>query len=324
MCTAITFRADDFYFGRTLDMEFSYPQTVTFMPRNFELTFRNGTVLKNHYSVIGMAYVADDYPLYFDGINEKGLAAAGLNFVGNACYSQTVSGRDNIAQFEFIPLILAQCSNVGEAKHLLERINITDTPFSEQLPPAELHWIIADRNEAITVEAVKEGLRIYRNEVGVLTNNPPFNEQMFNLNNYINLSANPPTDNFAEGLKLSQYSRGMGALGLPGDMSSMSRFVRASFVKLNSVKDNTDISGVSQFFHIMGTVNQVDGMCRLGDGSTEKTIYTSCCNADKGIYYYTAYGNHQISAVDMKKENPDENKLKCYPLVGREKIYFHN
>lgn len=324
MCTAVTYRTKDFYFGRTLDMEFLYPQQITVTPRNFPLSFRNKCTLENHHAIIGMAYVAEGYPLYFDAVNEKGLCMAGLNFVGNAVYNDFQFRKDNITHFEFIPWILAQCSCVNDAKRLIEQINITNEPFSEQLPPSELHWIIADRNEAITVEAVKEGIRVYPNPVGVLTNNPPFDEQMFNLNNYMHLSAKAPCNNFSDKLQLQTYSRGMGALGLPGDVSSQSRFVRASFVKMNSVSDTSEKESVSQFFHILESVAQVRGVCRLDDGKFEQTVYSSCCNADKGIYYYTTYGNRQISAVNMHKEDLNGNGLRQYEPVYDEQIFWKN
>ena len=116
----------------------------------------------------------------------------------------------------------------------------------------------------------------------------------------------------------------MGALGLPGDFSSQSRFVRAAFVKLNSVSDWSEEQSVSQFFHILGTVEQPRGCCRLEEGKYERTIYTSCCNTDRGIYYYTTYDNHQITAVSMHKEKLEECFLVRYPLILREQIREQN
>lgn len=324
MCTAVTYKTRDFYFGRTLDYEFSYCEEVTVTPRNFPLTFRYGGTRSSHYAIIGMAYVAENYPLYYDAMNEKGLAMAGLNFVGNAHYRDAVVGKDNVAQFEFIPWILSQCADVAEAKELLGSINLTGDPFSAQLPPAQLHWIIADRYEAITVESMKDGLHIHPNPVGVMTNNPPFNIQLFNLNNYRHVSAKTPENSFSDNLNLHTYSRGMGGLGLPGDLSSMSRFVRAAFVKLNSRSGESEAESVGQFFHIMGSVEQIQGCCCVEEGKYEKTIYTSCCNADRGIYYYTTYGNRRITAVDMHRENLDGTALARYPLVTGEQILFQN
>lgn len=324
MCTAATYKTKDFYFGRTLDYEFSYGDEVTVTPRNYPFHFREMGDMVSHYAIIGMAYVAEDYPLYYDGINEKGLGMAGLNFVGNAACWDRKEGKDNLAQFEFIPWILGCYSTVKEARSFIENMNILNTPFSDKLPLAQLHWIIADREEAITVEAVKEGIKIYDNPVGVLTNNPPFSQQLFALNNYMHLSVKSPADTFAAGLDLQRYSRGMGAIGLPGDLSSQSRFVKAAFTKMNSLSGEGEEESVSQFFHILGSVDQQRGLCELDDGKYEITLYTSCCNADKGIYYYTTYDNHQITAVDMHKENLDGDKLIRYPLIKEEQIRMQN
>ena len=324
MCTAATYKTNDFYFGRTLDYEFSYGDEITVTPRNYPFYFREKGELNFHYAIIGMAHVIDDYPLYYDAVNEKGLGMAGLNFVGNADYKEKIEGKDNITQFEFIPWILSRCATVKEARELIRKINLLNVPFNDKLPLAQLHWIISDSEESITIESVKEGIKVYENPVGVLTNNPPFDKQMFALNNYMNLSAKSPEDKFAKGLNLQKYSRGMGAIGLPGDLSSQSRFVRVAFTKMNSISGEGEKESVSQFFHILNSVDQQRGCCDLGDGKYEITIYTSCCNTDKGIYYYTTYDNHQITAVDMYKENLDGNKLVRYPLIKEEQIKMQN
>ncbi len=324
MCTAVTYKTKDFYFGRTLDYEYSYKEEVTITPRNYEFKFRNEETISSHYAIIGMAYVADNYPLYYDAINENGLGMAGLNFVGNAYYNDIQENKDNIAQFEFIPWILSRCSTTKEAQKLIEKINLINTPFNGQLPLAQLHWIIADAEESITVEAVKDGIKIYDNPVGVLTNNPPFDKQLFELNKYMKLSNKSPKNTFATNLELQQYSRGMGAIGLPGDLSSQSRFVRASFIKMNSVSGKDENESVSQFFHILNSVDQQRGCCELEDGKYEITIYTSCCNVSKGIYYYTTYNNHQITAVDMHKENLYGKELVRYQLIKGEHINYQN
>lgn len=324
MCTAVTLKTRHFYFGRTLDYEHSWGEEVTLTPRNFPLHFRHLGTIESHYAILGMARVAEGYPLYFDGFNERGLAMAGLNFVGNALYGKPLAGKDNVSQFEFIPWILAQCASVREARDLLNNLNLTDTAFSPELPPAQLHWIIADKDEAITVESVREGLRIYDNPVGVLTNNPTFDQQLFRLNDFMGLSPKAPENAFSRNLKLEPYSRGMGALGLPGDLSSQSRFIRASFVKENSQSGDGEAESVGQFFHILGSVEQVRGCCRVGDHQYEKTIYTSCCNTDKGIYYYTTYENRQITAVHLHRGALDSGVLARFPLVREEQIRDQN
>ena len=322
MCTAATYQSKDFYMGRTLDYEFSYGEQITITPREFPFEFRHDGRLEKHYAMIGMAHVAAGYPLYYDAVNEKGLGMAGLNFVGNAHYSEAVSGRRNVAQFEFIPWVLSQCADLAQARSLLAQMNLVGTPFSGQLPAAQLHWIIADRTGAITVESVADGLKIYDNPVGVLTNNPPFDTQMFQLNNYMHLSPRQPQNLFSDELELQAYSRGMGALGLPGDLSSASRFVRVAFTKLHAVSAEDEESSVGQFFHILGSVEQPRGCCEVSEGAYEITIYTSCWNADQGIYYYTTYTNHQITAVDMHREELDDKDIICYPMLGKEQIWW--
>ena len=323
MCTAITYKTKDLYFGRTLDYERSYNEEIVITPRHYPFKFSHIMPLHSHYAIIGMACVADNYPLYYDAANEKGLCMAGLNFIGNAKFNKQQEGKINIALFELIPYVLSVCSSVNEAVAKIEKINITDTPFSDELPAAQLHFIIADKTEAVTVEAVKEGIKIYKNPVGVLTNNPPFEVQMHQLGNYMKLSPKSPRNEFSDKIELIPYSRGMGAIGLPGDLSSSSRFARAAFTKLNSVSKNDEYSSISQFFHILGSVEQTRGCC-IVDDKYEITVYTSCINADKGIYYYTTYENRQISAVDMYKIKLEGNKLCRYPLNTVQNIFKQN
>lgn len=324
MCTAITYQSKDFYMGRTLDYEFSYGEEVTVMPRSYPLHFRHGGGSDNHYAIIGMAHIFENYPLYYDAVNEKGLGMAGLNFVGNAKYAEVTDDKANIAQFEFIPWVLSRFATLDEACRAISEINLVGTPFNEHFPAAQLHWLIADKSGAVTVEATARGLEIHKNPVGVLTNNPPFEQQMFNLNNFMHLSPKQPKNQFSDSLELTAYSRGMGALGLPGDLSSQSRFVRATFTKLNSLSGENEDDSVGQFFHILGSVEQQRGCCEVSNGKFEITVYTSCWNADRGVYYYTTYKNRRINAVDMHRENLDSSSLAHYPLCDKEDIRWEN
>lgn len=280
--------------------------------------------MQKHYAIIGTALVQSNFPLYYDAVNEKGLCMAALNFIGNAKYKKISPFKTNIAQFELIPWILGQYSNVNEVITAFKEINITDDNFSKKLPASQLHWIIADKHDCVTLETVNGEIEIHKNPIGILTNNPPFNQQLFNLNNYIKLSPKEPENLFCERINLKTYSRGMGALGLPGDLSSQSRFVRAAFGKLNSKSASGEKESVGQFFHIADTISQINGCCLTENGNFEKTIYTSCINAEKGIYYYTTYENRQISAIDMHKEKLDTKNLISYKLVNREQIFMQN
>ena len=314
MCTAVTYKTADHYFGRTLDLEYCYAEEVVVTPRNYPFGFRAKGTMASHYAIIGMATVVENYPLYYEAANECGLAMAALNFPGNAHYFSEMPGKDNIAPFEFIPWILSQCKDLAQARKLLRKINLCNLNFSQALPLSPLHWIIADRNSAITVESVADGLKIYENPVGVLTNNPPFDYHMTHLQEYLNVTAEEPCNRFGS-VELIPFSKGMGGIGLPGDLSSSSRFVRAAFVKLHPVSGVGESESVSQFFHILGAVDQQRGCVRLADGRYEITRYTSCINTDKGIYYYTTYENSCISAVDMHKYNLESTTLGRYPLI---------
>lgn len=324
MCTAVSYKAARHYFGRNLDHNMSYGETVTFTPRNHPFVLRRAGLLDHHYAMIGMAMMAGGDPLYFDATNERGLSMAGLNFPDNARYFPEAEGRDNVAPYEFIPWILGRCADVPEARNLLRRINLVDLPFSPELSLAPLHWMISDASESIVVEQTEDGLKVYDDPVGVLTNNPPFSYHLQNLNNYLNVTSEVPESRFAASLPLKRYCLGMGGIGLPGDLSSASRFVRAAFTRLNSVSDAGTSSEISQFFHILASVAQPRGCSSAGDGQYETTLYSSCADTAAGIYYYTTYENSQITAVDMRRENLDGCMPVSYPLVLGQQIRMQN
>lgn len=323
MCTASNYITDNHYFGRNFDYEISYNERVTVTPRNYELKFRKIDDIKTHYAMIGMAAGIDEYPLYYDACNEKGLAIAGLNFAGNAVYREFEEDMINITPFELIPYLLGTCSSVSEAREALGKINLVNINFADELPLSPLHWMISDEVEAIVVEPLADGLKVYDNPVGVLTNNPPFDKQLFYLNNYRGLSNKNPENTF--GVDLEEYSRGMGAIGLPGDLSSASRFAKVAFTRANSYSDNDEASSVGQFFHILGSVEQQNGCTFIDDPDLyEYTIYTSCYNTNRAILYYRTYHNSQITAVDLNRENLDSSDLINYMLINEEQFNFIN
>ncbi len=274
MCTAIRYEK---YFGRNLDLWCHYDSSVVIT--------REGKI-SNKYSIMGMATVINGYPLYFEGMNDRGLAMAGLNFPGNAVYYSENKTKKNIAPFELIPYIIGNFKSVKDVKEELKNINIVNRPFSNELPLSPLHWMISDRTESIVLETTKEGMKIYDNPVNVLTNNPTFDIQMFNLNNYKNLSNHSKEDD---------YSLGMGALGLPGDLSSMSRFIRAAFHTKNSPIG----LGINQLFHLLYSVAMPKGSVITPEGREEYTQYTCCCDLLNNKYYYTEYNNLNVRCIEF-------------------------
>lgn len=207
---------------------------------------------------------------------------------------------------------------------MLERVCLVELAFSKELPLSPLHWLIADKESALTVESTKNGLKIYENPVGVLTNNPTFDYHMLRLTDFMNVTSQVPVNRFSDAVHFQPYSLGMGGMGLPGDLSSSSRFVRAVFTKLNSRAQETEAESVSQFFHILGSVEQPRGCTQTRGNEYEFTLYSSCCNTERGSYYYKTYDNSQLTAVEMQRENLDGKQLITYPLVKGQQVFRQN
>ncbi len=314
MCTAVSCRAGSHYFGRTLDYEHSFGEALVITPRNFPLSFLHVPTLKRHYAICGMARVQNGYPLYFDGFNEKGLCIAGLNFTRSTIYGTPDDTKESLAQFEVIPRILGTCATAAEAAELLQGCVITGESFAPDLPAARLHWLLADKEQAVTVEAVAGGVRVYPNPAGVLTNEPPFPAQLQNLSHFQQLSPTDPENWAFPGLSLPPYSRGMGAVGLPGDLSSPARFVRAAFANANSVWGDTQDAQMNQVFHLLDTVSQIRGLCRVAEGQYEITRYTAVLDAERGVYCYTTYENRRPTALSLDRCDLNADALLQFPL----------
>lgn len=292
------------------------------MPRRFLLEFRQLPPLPRHYAMLGMAHIADGYPLYYDAVNEHGLCAAALRMAKSTVYHAPRESKENLAPFEFIPYLLAQCADVKQAKTLLARVNLTPTDFSKALPAAPLHFLLADKEGALCVESLTDGLHVHADPVGLLTNEPPFEMQLFRLNDYMGLSAEPAENRFCPGLALCRYSLGMGAMGLPGDASSSSRYVRTAFTKLNSVCGEGEAESVAQVFHILGSVTQQKGCTRLASGEYEFTQYSACINASRGLYYCKTYDGLGLTCVDLRREDLEGQTLARYPLMPNQQVLF--
>lgn len=323
MCTALSLDGSRHYFGRNLDLEYNFGQEVVITPRQYPFAFTDGTKTAHHYAFVGMASVEDGYPLYADAINEKGLGMAGLHFaLSGALPSPGPEGATDVAPFEFISWVLAQCATLDEALERISRINLSDVPFSPSIPNSMLHWMLADASGSAVVEPLAEGLSIKRDPYNVLTNDPPFTYHATNLNFYLNLTPDMPENRFCQAFDLKALGKGTGAFGLPGDCSSPSRFVRIAFNSGNSVPHTGKEAELTQFFHLLDSVASVRGDVRTEDGKYFYTRYTSCmCD---GSYYYKTYANNQITQVDMNKTDADSAELSVYPLVETQQIRAGN
>ncbi len=321
MCTSIAFTNPALY-GRNLDLDTSFGEELVIMPRNFDFPFHCQPSSIDHYALVGMAHVEKGIPLFADAMNEKGLYMAGLNFPGNAYYFPNLMPRPHgVAPYELIPLVLRTSSTLEQARNLLLAISITAIPFAPDYPLAPLHWHIAGPTGSITVEQMEDGLHIYDNPIGVLTNNPPFPYQMMNLSNYRTLSPFQPENSFAPQLSLQLYGEGMGAIGLPGDASPMSRFVRAAFFRAHAVFTGDNAQNVMQFFHILDAEAVVCGSVITPKGRYERTIYASCMDAAHLVYYYKTYESSRICSLRLTQDACRGSKLCSYPLEGMSKFH---
>ena len=324
MCTSLAFSSPAL-FGRNLDLEYSFSEQIAITPRNHAFSFRHRPSLAQHFAMIGMAAVAGDVPLYAEAANEKGLYMAGLYFPGNAHYFPDPDPQcDNLAPYELIPAVLGACETLAEARRMLERVRLIADPFAPGYPLAPLHWHIADATGSLVAEPMADGLRLYDDPAGVLTNNPPFPFHLTRLSDYQTLSPRPPENRFAPALGLQPYGQGMGAMGLPGDASPVSRFVRAAFLKAHAAFDGDEAAQVVQFFHILGAVSMVRGSVVTPEGRLDETTYSCCFDARSGVYYYHTYNASRISAVSLLDEPLDGDALRVCPLERSPQFHYVN
>ena len=326
MCTSIIYDSNgQQYFGRKLEGEISFGEHPVITPRNYVFKYRKLPNRKATYAMIGMAIVKDNYPLYFDAANEKGLGIAGLNFDGPCHYFPESAEKENMTPFELIPYLLSQYASVDEVKDALENVNLVDINFSKKLQLSPLHWLIADKTgKSIVVESTVSGLHVYDNPVHVLTNNPEFPSQLTNLANYANISPAQPKNTVVPDADINLYSRGLGTHHLPGGMDSASRFVKVAFVRAHAPEGKDEASSITNYFHILHSVEQPKGTDEVGPNSYEYTIYSDGTNLETGTFYYTNYENNQINAIKLSNENLDSDKLIDYELLEKQHINYQN
>lgn len=308
MCTAIALCAPRRCFGRNLDLEYSMGEGLVLCPRRFPLPFRHLPEMAQHAAFLGMACVKDGFPLYFDAVSEHGLCMAALNFPHFCAYHAAKEDAVNVASFELIAYVLASCRTFSQARTLLSRIRLTDDAFSPALPPSPLHYMLSDGEHSLVIESCADGLHLYDNPSHVMTNSPPFPYHMQRLSDFMGVTREEPRCRFGGDLPLLAYSRAMGAMGLPGDLSSSSRFVRAAFARANSdAGEQTDAA--VQLFHLLDFVAFPRGLARLEDGRFEYTLYACCMDAAAGAYYYKKYESCKVLRAAISGKDAQRSVL---------------
>ena len=309
MCTAISLTPSDHYFGRTMDLAPPLEGRILILPRNCPISFCRRRSLDRHYAILGMGRQEEGCPLYYEAMNEGGLAVAALNFPGWAQYG-TGEGEEEIAPFELIPWLLGQCASVGDAVALLRRTRLTEEPFSSRVPLTPLHFLLSDRERSLVLEPVESGLRLHEAPAGVLTNSPDYDWQMTHLRTFLPLDPEEPRPGrLARQLKLTALSRGLGSFGLPGELSSPARLVRAAYFSAASRWPEKEEGRVSHMFHLLAACSLPMGSVRSPEGEWDYTQYTSCMNVSRGICYYKWYDKLSPRQVDLFKADLEDSRL---------------
>ncbi|MGG5460887.1 choloylglycine hydrolase [Clostridium sp. B9] len=329
MCTGLILESKNgnYFFGRNMDIEFSFNQSIIFLPRNYEgINTETGRKVTPKYAVLGMGTIFNEYPTFADGFNEKGLGVAGLNFPGYAYYPKERSiGKENIPQYDFTLWILANFSSVEEVKEVLKNTILVDERISKNVPNSTLHWIIGDSTgKSIVVEQSKDGLKVFDNNVGVLTNSPTFDWHMTNLRQYLSMNYNQITSLQVGNEDLTALGQGTGLVGLPGDFTPASRFIRVALLRDAMMKNAKDSINIMEFFHILNNVAMISGSVVTPAGKNDLTQYTACMDLEEGVYYYNTYENNQVNAIGMKKENLDGKEMKVYKYNTTLNINYEN
>lgn len=302
MCTSLTLPTPDGtnLFGRTLDLDAHFGEAPTLTPRRYPFTFADCYPLTHHYAFLGMATVMDGpaasgYPLYAEAMNEKGLCMAGLRFAESAVYApRPRAGFLNLAPWELIPYLLGTCDTVAEARAALSDICVVDKPFSDTVGTAPLHWHIVDADPThggLILETTAEGMRIYEDGAGVLTNDPPYPHQL-------------------AALRACKIYRGDES-GLPGDYSSPSRFTRAATLRRWAAERmGNGLAGgegkdadVARFFSLLGAVSPTVGAVMTPEGKCHRTLYTCCMDTAAGVYRYHTEADPTIRSISFSAQN---------------------
>lgn len=329
MCTGLSLVTKDnkHLFGRNLDVPATYGQAVHIVPRNYDwFNIVSDETYTSKYACIGMGIVVDRLPLLFDAVNEKGLAGAGLNFTHFAKFNEkAVDGKTNISGSTFLYWALSNFSNLDELKEALKQLIITNIPVKEGLPVAGLHWMFTDLSgKSIVIEYMEDGMHVYDNPVGALTNDPTFPWHLTNLCQYVTLDTKTPAPKQFGEYVAKPFGHGLNMCGIPGDASPAARFVRTVYFRDTVVEADDEVSGVSAFFQVLTGVTVIKGSEIDPNGDMNYTVYKSCMCQESGTYYYTDYKNRRISAVCLSKADLDGKEIISFEYQGKQDILFQN
>lgn len=315
--------------GRTVEFGINIDFNVAVIPRNYTFDAKTpigkGLSYTSKYAVLGI-YCFDE-PILMDGMNEKGLTAAAFYFPGYARYTTITkqNQRKALSSIDFTNWILTQFGTLEEIKEAVKDVVIAPTVYKDwgEAPPP-MHYIVYDKEgKSIVIEPLEGGLKVYDNELGVITNSPTFDWHMTNLNNYINLQAQNVQSKRVGDIELHPLGQGTGMLGVPGDYTPPSRFVRAAWFAISSVPAASSDEGVYRAFHLLNNFDIPYGAVKeeqRGKVGYDYTLATSVKDPKRLRYYYRTYDDQEIKCVDLNKFDPTVKDIKMFSLKGKDKV----
>lgn len=333
-CTGIRLIGEDgsVVHARTMEFAIDIHSDIMMVPRGFARTGttpdgQEGLKWKAKYASVGMNGVG--LPVLFDGVNEKGLAAGTFYFPNSAGYMPytAADAGKTIAQWEVGSYILENFASVAEVKANIGNIVVPAVVFGAWGFAPEAHYIVHDATgQSIVLEYVGGKLNVHDNPLGVLTNSPPFDWHMTNLRNYVNFSMSSSAPVQLGPVKLLPTGQGSGMLGLPGDFTPPSRFVRAVAFSQSVFRPKTGEDAVLEAFHVLNQFDIPKGAAREhetdehGNILADYTIWTAASDLKAKRYYFRTYENSQIRMVDLMKMNIDGKDIVTLPITGSEVI----
>jgi choloylglycine hydrolase len=330
-CTGIRIKPQDgsVIFARTLEFGDDLKSNIIVISRETEFVGtapggKPGLRWKSKYAIVGAN--AFDMPAIIDGLNEKGVAVGLFYFPDYAKYQtvETADAGNAVAPWELGVYLLGNCANVQEAVEAARAVRVGETIQANMgfVPPC--HYIVNDATGRCAVlEYVGGQLKVHENRLGAMSNAPTFDWHLTNLGNYVKLSsANvPPVE--LSGMKIAGFGQGSGMLGLPGDFTPPSRFVRAVAFSHTALPVATAHDGVLQAFHILNQFDIPRGAAQgmeHGKMVADYTHWTGASDLTNLRYYFRTYENSRIRMVDLKECNLDAKAIKTIPMAGREVI----
>lgn len=315
MCTTFTYLQAAPYYGRNMDIDTPFGEQFVLIPRECTSALPAGLpVSAPHHQLCGVASVFDGVALFAEAVNEHGLYMASLNFPQNAVYSPAdVEGAINLAPYEVIPYFVAKFASVEEALPALDRLNIVARPYG-QLPLAPLHYFISDGRQHRVIEPTRFGLKVYEDKLGVLTNNPPYPWQMQNVQQYQHLTIKNPTEGWLPEVKTAPFGEGLGLVGLPGDFSPPSRFVKTAFLKQQMERAGDSVEPMADVLHILNAVAMLRGSVRTAEDRWDITRYSIAYDPVGGRVCIQTYDRVVPQMIDLKQAFEGLESAQFMPL----------